>query len=312
MIISSESKKFYCKCCESKNYKTIAALRNISIVRCRKCNLTFVIKDKSNLSGSNEDYFNAYDLEKYVTYYQDFRNRLYKMHLLNIEKLVSKGPILDIGCAFGWFLKLARDFGWEPFGIEPAEEVAKSARGTYGLNVTSGGIESLSHFNVNFQAITLWNVLEHVEDPMIALKSLHNKLTPEGLLVIAVPNIEGLFSKFAFLTYKASFKKFKFPLEQLYQIDNPHMHLYHFSEDTLGSILKKCDFRVIKTIKQPVIDITKIKDRIDMDRSLKFRSAFLKLLLISGTKLLFYLSKITNLQDEIVIYTKKSQSVSER
>lgn len=308
-MITASKEEIYCQCCGNRDYKIIAELQNASIAKCSNCSLTFVIR-KNDISSA-EDYFDIYNLEKYIAYYQEFRNNSFRRHLNIIEQLVPKGAILDIGCSFGWFLKIARDFGWQPFGIEQSEEISKLARQVYNLNVLCGDVESANHFNTYFQVITLWNALEHIAEPVNVLKFLYNKLTPGGLLVISVPNIDGLFSRIAFWSYKASMGKFKFPLEQLYQVNNPYMHLFHFSANTLGLILSKCDFEVIKVVKQQVIDSRKIHDRIDMDRSLKSRSVFLKLLLISGTKLLFYLSKITNLQDEIVIYAKKSPSVSE-
>jgi len=310
MTATSSNKNVHCKCCSNNEYKILATLHNAFIARCSNCNLTFVIKGSDIFS--DEDYFQTYDLDKYVEYYQEFRNRLFKRHLHIIGQLVPKGAILDVGCSFGWFLKIARDFGWRPFGIERSEEISKLTRQTYNLNVLCGDVESANRFNTSFQVITLWNVLEHIAEPVNALKFLYNELTPGGLLVISVPNVNGLFSRIAFWSYKASWGKFKFPLEQLYQTNTPNMHLFHFSVETLGLILTKCDFEVIKVVKQQVIESRKIHDRIDMDKSLKFRSPFLKSLLISGTKLLFYLSKITNLHDEIVIYAKKSSSVSKQ
>jgi 2-polyprenyl-3-methyl-5-hydroxy-6-metoxy-1,4-benzoquinol methylase len=292
-----------CQCCGGRDYKVIAKLRNASIARCLNCNLTFVINDKSDFRSSNTDYFDAYDLEKYVAYYQDFRNRLYKTHLLNIEKFVSKGPILDIGCAFGWFLEVARDLGWQVFGIEQTERIAEIARKKNGLNVISGDLKSIGHFNTDFKVITLWNVLEHIAEPLNALRSLYDKLSPDGLLVISVPNINGLYSRLAYLSYKISLGRVTFPLEQLYQIDNPYMHMFHFSEHTLESLLKKCNFRVIRAFKQPVIDIRKIGERIDMEKNLK--TGLLRPVLIGITKAVFYLSEVTNLHDEIVLYVKK-------
>ena len=299
-------KDVYCNCCGNNEYKIIARLRNACIARCTECSLIFVIRE--DVVSIGRDYFHPYDLDKYTSYYQEFRNNFFKKHLRIIEQLVHKGAILDVGCSFGWFLKLARDFGWQPFGIEESEEVAKIASQTGGLNIMTGDIKLINRLNTYFQVITLWNVLEHIADPLDTLKSSYNKLSPEGLLVISVPNVNGLFSRIAFWSYKASLGRFKFPLEQLYQANNPHMHLFHFSEDTLALILKRCNFKVIKVVRQQAIDSKKIRDRIDMDQNLKFKSVFLKSLLIGLTKFISYLSEIISLQDEIVLYAKKSSS----
>lgn len=300
----------YCRCCRNTNYKVSVKLSNFSIVKCSECGLTFVITEKSSYY-SEEDYFDGYDLEGYTEYYKDFRNSLCRNHLSAIEQIVPKGKILDIGCSFGWFLKIAKDSGWQPFGIEHSEKVAKLARDSYGIDVRSGDINLVSGFDTKFQVITLWNVLEHTTEPVFLLRALYDRLSPEGLLVISVPDINGLFSKTAFLLYKASMGKFKFAINELYQSNNRYMHLFHFSEDTLGLILKQANFKVIKVVKQQVIDIKKIRNRICMDKKLKVKSNFSKLGLTIGAKLLFYLSEITNLQDELVIYAKKSPGASD-
>ncbi len=304
-----------CRCqgCGGKNCVLIALLHNwcrASIVRCRDCGLTFVVKDKVALAG--QDYFQNFDLDKYSAYYQQFRTNYFRKHLAIIEQLVPKGRILDFGCSFGWFLKLAKDSGWQCFGFEPSERVAKEARENYGLNIASGDMEIISSFNSDFQAISLWNVLEHTAEPLEVLSFLYSKLSPGGLLAIAVPNQEGLISRVAFWLYRLSFGKFYFLLNQLYQSDNPYMHLFHFSEKTLTRLLEKSGFKVVKAFRQPAVDSRRLSDRIKLDRSLNSKPRLVKAALLFAAKLGFYLSEITNLQDEIVLYARKVKDGQEK
>ncbi|NQU73715.1 MAG: class I SAM-dependent methyltransferase [Candidatus Omnitrophica bacterium] len=301
VVLSSQNAS--CKHCGERACKVVATLRNVCIVKCTKCNLTFVNKGKD--IDCDKDYFSDYDLDKYVSYYQNFRENSFRKHLKAIEKYTQKGSILDVGCSFGWFLNTARDLGWQPFGIEPAKEVADIARKKYNMTILQGNIESIDAFGTNFQVVTLWNALEHMAEPQHVLRRLHDKLYPGGFLVIAVPNIEGLISRIAFLAYKLSLGKVKFPLEQLYQVDNPCMHLFHYSANTLSSMLESCNFKVTQVIKQPIIDSKNIKDRINMDKGLEAKPQFIKFCITTATRSIFYISDIANLHDTIVIYAKK-------
>ncbi|MBU1913108.1 MAG: class I SAM-dependent methyltransferase [Candidatus Omnitrophica bacterium] len=291
----------YCRCCGSKKYKIVAMLHNVDIAVCKVCGLAFVIRETKANSGST--YFSDFNLENYTTYYKDFREYYFKKHLDTLERLAAKGPILDIGCSFGWFLKIAKDSGWEAFGIEQTEDIARKASQEYGLDILSN-LGDIDKFNKKFNAITLWNVLEHMAEPEEALKTLHSKLKDYGILVVSVPNINGLFYRLSFLSYRLSFGKFKFPLEQLYQAYNPYMHLFNYSVSTLSLMLKKSDFQTIKVFKQPVIDVKKIKYRLGIDCKLNF---FSKYLLIILTKSVYFISRILYMDDEIVIYGRKTQ-----
>ena len=102
------------------------------------------------------------------------------------------GQLLDVGCATGIFLDGMRQLGWDVKGIEPSAHAAAYARDRFQLSVFEGGIEEAPYDDATFDVITLWDVLEHLHDPLAALDQLRRWLRPGGLLVISIPNPDSL------------------------------------------------------------------------------------------------------------------------
>lgn len=98
------------------------------------------------------------------------------------------GRLLDIGCATGIFLDGMRRFGWEVTGVEPTRSAATYAQERFGLDVFNGRLEDANLPTAHFDAITMWDVLEHVHEPRQIIAELARLLRPGGLLVLSMPN----------------------------------------------------------------------------------------------------------------------------
>lgn len=98
------------------------------------------------------------------------------------------GRLLDIGCGVGDFLLTMRRLfpAWQLAGIEPSAHAAAFARGR-GLDVRTGTFDNLSSEDTGLDVITLWNVLEHLPDPLACLRDVDRRLAPGGLLCLAIP-----------------------------------------------------------------------------------------------------------------------------
>ena len=106
----------------------------------------------------------------------------------HLPRLQGKGEkVLDIGCGDGSFLKCAAQIGWEAWGVEPD---AKAAARLSGFKVLQGNLPNIPLPDASFDFITLSHVIEHLHDPVAALKEIHRLLKPGGQVWIATPNIE--------------------------------------------------------------------------------------------------------------------------
>lgn len=107
-----------------------------------------------------------------------------------LEDHVSGRDLLDVGCGPGEFLLVARRRGWRAHGVEPAPEPARQSA-SYGLDVFEGMLEDYAaRTDQRFDAITAFEVLEHVPEPRSVLAAMTSLLKPGGRLLLSVPNLD--------------------------------------------------------------------------------------------------------------------------
>jgi SAM-dependent methyltransferase len=107
----------------------------------------------------------------------------------NLSAPAGRGRLLDVGCGAGEFLAQMSAAGWKVEGLEPDRAAAERAR-ALGVPVVNTALED-SDFGPNFfDAISMSHVLEHLHDPLGALRICRRILKPRGVLWIATPNLE--------------------------------------------------------------------------------------------------------------------------
>jgi 2-polyprenyl-3-methyl-5-hydroxy-6-metoxy-1,4-benzoquinol methylase len=147
-----------------------------------------------------------------------------------ITRAKSGGSLLDVGCATGIFLRSMGSLpGWEVQGVEISPHAAAIAR-QQGLRVFTGTLEEAHFPAASFDAVTLWDVFEHLHDPASSLTEIRRVLKPDGLLVLRVPNV-GSWDARIFGRYWAGY-------------DSPR-HLYVFDRRTLAEMLARSGFEIV-------------------------------------------------------------------
>ncbi|MDO9116585.1 MAG: class I SAM-dependent methyltransferase [Nitrospira sp.] len=104
--------------------------------------------------------------------------------------LSSQKTVLDVGSGGGEFAYLLASLGHRVTGIEPNRGYAEYAVTHYGITAHIGLVQDSALPPGTFDVITIWHVLEHLEDPRAVLKRLHSWLKPDGVLIVEVPNVE--------------------------------------------------------------------------------------------------------------------------
>lgn len=209
-----------------------------TLVRCRQCGLVYQ-NPRPTLAEMGEHYPPEY--EPYVDHAaQPKRNWLLQkaiQHGTNkrcrfVTRHKPNGRLLDIGCAMGGFLLGMRELGgWNVAGVEVNHAVAEAARQRHGLDVFAGTLEEAAYPAASFDAVTLWDVLEHLHDPGPTLTEIHRVLRDEGIVVIRVPNLAS-WDAALFGTAWAG-------------LDAPR-HLYIFTPESLTALLEKAGFQVLE------------------------------------------------------------------
>lgn len=197
-----------CPICESKNtfewypadvdikkltftYEfTPESQKTFRVIRCRNCTHVFCSPLPKNIY---ENYKDVVDKE-YLRHSQT--RRLSAESVLNIiSHYVSLGKLLDIGCATGDFLEVARDFGYSVEGLELSRwssEIVKSK----GIKIHKQLLMSLSRrFPSKYDIITMWGVIEHFQSPLKEMLYINRLLKPGGILVVWTGDVNGIMSR---------------------------------------------------------------------------------------------------------------------
>lgn len=142
----------------------------------------------------------------------------------------SHGHLLDVGCATGDFLETMRTYpGWQVSGVELSATASRYARERLGLDVRTGTLMEARFAAESFDVITLWNVIEHLTDPVAELSEMNRLLRPGGLLVFTTPSLDsldaGLFGRY-WIGYELP------------------RHYFVFSRQTAVTLLARTGFRL--------------------------------------------------------------------
>lgn len=198
------------------------------IVQCNHCGLVY-----ANPRWSNDELVALYTAVEDETYVDEREGRelTFEKHLNAMEE--HTGPaggrtLLDVGAYIGVFVEIARKHGWQAEGIEPSGWAVTQARAR-GLPVYQGTQQEPSLAGRQFDAITMWDVIEHVTDPSAELDKAYDLLKPGGWLAVHTMDIDSF-------TARILGKRWPWLMD---------MHLYYFSRTTLAEMIRKSGFEVV-------------------------------------------------------------------
>lgn len=148
-----------------------------------------------------------------------------------IEDSGLEGPILDVGCGGGLFLRELHLPPGRVFGLDFSIDAARVAWATNGVPVACGALPRSPFRRGAFSAITMFHVLEHLYDPAAYLEAAHRLLAPGGRLVVQVPNA----ASWQFLLFGEAWNGLDIP-----------RHLIDFKEQDLVNLLEYSGFEVLR------------------------------------------------------------------
>ena len=184
-----------CRLCGSRDlklYYTQGSSDQYRFYRCASCKLV------------NYDLSTGLSQEKYAEVYVDPRREDQRHNTRQTETygflkrhIERPGRLLDVGCGNGRLLFLAQRDGWRVKGLELSDSLADSTRKTVDVDVE---VCDLLDYEVRegevFDVVVLRHVLEHIPDPILAMRKIFLLLGDDGSAVLEFPNIEGLEAKF--------------------------------------------------------------------------------------------------------------------
>jgi len=229
------TKSIPCKLCQSMDRKLLFKDTH-PFVKCRNCGFIFIdhaFTPEEIDDMYSEDYFHQNDYIENIT----GRTYIANKYLTVVEQYIKKGRLLDVGCAGGVLLKLAKEHGFEVQGVEISEYATNVAK-EMGIDVKNSTLEDANFDPRSFDVIILLHVLEHLTDPLETLQEANRILKDDGIMVIDVPNVNMLGPKVRELFYNDVTKSYD---EGFFKLP----HLNFFSPDTLTRMCKEAGFEVV-------------------------------------------------------------------
>jgi 2-polyprenyl-3-methyl-5-hydroxy-6-metoxy-1,4-benzoquinol methylase len=232
-----------CAVCELDDARHLLTKNALRIVQCRRCGLVYV-NPRPAFDALTELYAEEDYCQGQVNAAADAkRTQQATQRLRLIERYVGKGRravpsqrgrLLDVGCSTGIFLRAARDAGWQVSGIDVSAAAVEYGRSAHGLDMHAQTLEECDFPPQSFDAITMFDSIEHMPHPVAALRAAHWLLKDDGLLVITTPSVDGLFPRLTYRLFAQTIGAWEHP--------TPPGHIYQFSRQTMRAALEKSGF----------------------------------------------------------------------
>jgi len=254
-----------CPLCGSETWTPVTEKGGYRYVRCAGCRSVYLspmpLLEEIEAFYQNPAYFEGSEGAGYRSYTgmhkalaPHFRRRLRRL----AQAFPKRGRLLDVGCADGFFLELAHADGWEVCGVEISRPMAEEASQKLGIPIVPSYQELPER---PFDAITLWDVIEHLPEPIVTLIQLRERLRPGGVLMLSTPNA-------------GHWQAVRVP--QLWTAYRPPAHLVLFTAESLRLALEKAGLtgiHVWKTSPLPPLPELLRRATMPLERSLADGSA---------------------------------------
>jgi 2-polyprenyl-3-methyl-5-hydroxy-6-metoxy-1,4-benzoquinol methylase len=236
-----------CRACGSNLAKLLFIIGDNRVVRCSDCSHVFldIVHDAQSIQLMYESYEAGMDF-----YFEGPDDEV----IQNIDTYLKRSTdycqasangcrLLDIGCGAGILLGRAKALGLIPEGVEISEQLAHTAEKKVGTTIYRAFLGNLELPPETFDIVTMYDLIEHLQDPAAELKLVYRLLRPGGILFVLTPNNDALMRRIARWACTVSFHRFSRPLQVLYY----NKHLSYFTGHSLNILLNRAGFQVVRS-----------------------------------------------------------------
>ena len=219
-----------CIACQNHRRSFLFKKQEYAIYECSDCGLKFVYPQPSTTELEaiyDDSYFSRGN--KYSSSQQE-KDPNEVLKLQKIRQFIASGNLLDVGCATGEFLQLAQEQGFHVTGVELSPYAAGIAKKTI-HNIHNGELLSAPLNSAQFDLVTLWDVIEHLENPSATLHHVNTLLTEDGLLFLTTGDIGALWARI---------------LGRHWQLLTPPQHIFFFTTPAMTRLLQRYGFEIVE------------------------------------------------------------------
>jgi 2-polyprenyl-6-hydroxyphenyl methylase/3-demethylubiquinone-9 3-methyltransferase len=196
-----------------------------------------------------------YDKSLAIKYFYDYillpslpqRRNIFADRVAKISPYVKPGgSILEIGSSVGMFVEAAKDAGFKMEGVEPNSELAASTAQTYDVPVSNCFFEDYQSQR-RFDAVVIWEVIEHIIEPKPILQKIHGILNSDGVVAMTLPNFAGI--------------EYGICGERNEMVEGPG-HINYFTPQTITHLLQSSGFEMVTLSTPGILDFSNVINHI--------------------------------------------------
>lgn len=231
-------KDYKCPACSNLMPEVVMRDGLSNSYHCRVCHTFFRSPLHTHSIKYQDTYFTTDYEDQYGRTYLEDKENINKLNKKRLERLLkhtknTKGKLIEIGSAMGFFLELARNKGFEVKGIEISRYASNYSRRDLALDVTQADFMSVAPDDETYDVVCAWYYIEHNREYLLSLLKMISLLKPGGVLALSTPNAYGLSARLNGLNY---YKRI------------PQDHFIEFSEYGLRRLLEKTGMQVIESV----------------------------------------------------------------
>lgn len=217
-----------CVLCNSDNNNKIYS----NLIKCSDCGFVWADVDVTK-AKVKEIYRDSYFFgEEYADYIKEEKalRKTFERNISFISKIRPSGKLLDIGCAYGYFLDVAKE-KYDVKGVEINKAACEFARSNFKVNAICGDFLELEFEENYFDVVTMFSAIEHLKSPHLYVEKISKLMKSGGIFICATPNIDSFISKFR---------------KKKWRQIHPPTHLSYFSVKSLTRLFENNRLQVLK------------------------------------------------------------------
>ncbi len=214
-----------CPLCASVELKKLDGYSSAFLTRCVRC--SFVFSGRRPTDSELQDHYGKYPRANAIS---GITVKRYNELLDRLESFRKTANLLDVGCGDGHFLDVAKNRGWNVYGTEYTAEAVNICEAK-GIKMFQGSLPTGPFDMAEFDVVTSFEVIEHVQNPLQEARAMFMLLRPGGACYLTTPNFNSVSRRLMGPRWNV--------------IEYPE-HLGYFTRSTLKRLFVDCGFKYMK------------------------------------------------------------------